>query len=65
MESAGLVMSSPDAGNTWSPPRRVAATAGASDYPLLAAGRGRIYLAWNTAREGLRLFDLARSESRP
>lgn len=64
-ESAVLVMSSPDAGNTWSPPRRVAATAGASDYPLLAAGRGRIYLAWNTAREGLRLFDLARSESRP
>lgn len=49
-------MSSADGGKSWSPPRRIAATAGASDHPLLVADGAQAYLSWNTAMEGLRLI---------
>lgn len=49
-------MSSADGGKSWSAPRRIAATAGASDHPLLIADATLPYLSWNTAKEGLRLI---------
>ncbi len=52
------VMVSPDRGASWGAPARHAASAGATDYPLLLTGRGRAWLAWNTADEGFRLFAL-------
>ncbi|MBZ0096899.1 MAG: glycoside hydrolase [Sulfuricella sp.] len=51
-------MSSADGGKSWSLPRRIAATAGASDHPLLIADGTQPYLSWNTAREGLRLIGM-------
>lgn len=52
-------MSSADGGKSWSLPRQVAATAGASDHPLLIADGAQPYLSWNTAKEGLRLIGAA------
>lgn len=49
-------MSSADGGKSWSAPRQIAATAGASDHPLLIADATLPYLSWNTAKEGLRLI---------
>lgn len=51
-------MSSADGGKSWSMPRRIAATAGASDHPLLIADGTQPYLSWNTAREGFRLIGM-------
>jgi hypothetical protein len=53
------VMISADDGVTWSTPRIVAATADASDQPLLVADRGRPYLSWLTKAEGYKLIDLS------
>jgi hypothetical protein len=52
-------MSSADGGKSWSLPRQIAATAGASDHPLLIADGAQPYLSWNTAKEGLRLIGVA------
>jgi hypothetical protein len=52
-------MSSSDGGKSWSSPRQIAATAGASDHPLLIADGVQPYLTWNTAKEGLRLIGVA------
>jgi hypothetical protein len=49
-------MSSSDGGKSWSPPRQIVATAGASDHPLLIADGTQAYLSWNTAKEGFRLI---------
>jgi hypothetical protein len=51
-------MSSADGGKLWSLPRQLAATAGASDHPLLIADGTQPYLSWNTAKEGLRLIGM-------
>ena len=53
------LMTSIDRGETWSMPRTAAITNGAADYPLLVAGQGKVWLAWNSVVEGLRLFDAA------
>lgn len=53
-------MSSADGGSSWSPPRQIAATAGASDHPLLIADGAQAYLSWSTAKEGLRLIRMER-----
>lgn len=50
------LMSSGDSGKSWSSPRQIAATAGASDHPLLIANGSEAYLSWNTAKEGFRLI---------
>lgn len=47
-------IASTDGGETWSAPRPLASTEGASDHPLLLA-HDEIYLAWHTGREGLRI----------
>ncbi len=51
------LMESADGGKSWGAPRKMAQTAGASDYPLLIEGGGKIYLSWNTAEEGYRLIE--------
>lgn len=53
------LMTSGDRGKSWLPPRQIAATAGASDHPLLIADGSEAYLSWNTAKEGLRLIGVA------
>lgn len=52
------LMTSHDAGRTWSKPRTVAATANASDHPLLVAHQTTAYLSWLTLKEGYRLIPL-------
>lgn len=51
-----------DRGASWSAPATRATSAGAADYPLLLAGRGQAWLAWNTADEGFRLLPLEESK---
>lgn len=62
--SSVMSMRSKDGGASWSSPRRVADTAEAADYPQLIARGKQAYLVWNTARVGLRLFDIS-SEVKP
>lgn len=52
-------MVSTDGGDSWSPPRKLAATAGASDHPLLVRDGEKTYLSWNTAKDGFRLIEIA------
>ncbi len=52
------VMTSHDRGEHWSKPATQATTAHAADYPQLLSGRGKAWLAWNSADEGLRLWPL-------
>jgi hypothetical protein len=51
-------MMSRDDGATWSAPKTVAATGGASDHPLLIGVGDRVFLSWLTHREGYRLLPL-------
>ncbi len=51
-------MASTDGGKSWSLPRQIATTAGASDHPLLVADGTQAYLSWNTAQEGFRLIGM-------
>lgn len=53
------LMRSEDGGKSWSSSRQIAATAGASDHPLLIANGSEVYLSWNTAKEGFRLIAVA------
>jgi len=53
-----MAMTSDTAGQQWSAPRRLAATTGASDHPLLIAEGDVAYLAWNTAKEGSQLIKI-------
>jgi hypothetical protein len=52
------MMASHDAGRTWSEPSVVAATADASDHPLLVADGARVFLSWMTRGDGYRLLAL-------
>jgi hypothetical protein len=56
-------MHSADDGVNWTYPQTVAQTMDASDHPQLAAHAGRVFLSWNTLRDGYRL--LALNERRP
>ena len=49
---------SDDDGATWSSPATVAATADASDHPLLVGDGHRTYLSWLTRADGYRLVPL-------
>lgn len=53
-------MHSNDGGRSWSAPRRLAATTGASDHPHLVANAGNAYLSWQTERDGLQLVAINR-----
>lgn len=50
-------IASSDSGKSWSSPREMASTMGASDHPLLVGNAGRVYLSWNTDKEGYRLIE--------
>ncbi|MEO1767249.1 sialidase family protein [Thiobacter aerophilum] len=51
-------MHSDDGGRSWSAPRSVAASSGASDHPLLVSAGHRVYLSWSTQLEGHRVIPL-------
>lgn len=51
-------MQSSDGGSTWSSPRRLATSGGASDHPLLIARQGKVYLSWQSEKEGLRILEI-------
>lgn len=53
-----MAMQSVDRGNAWSAPVALATSPGAADDPLLLAGRGAVWLVWNTASSGLRVVEL-------
>lgn len=50
------VMISRDGGATWSAPRKAASSADNSDHPFLVGDGRRVYLSWNTQKEGYRLI---------
>ncbi len=52
------LMTSRDAGKTWTAARSVAMTHDASDHPLLIANGATAYLSWMTLQEGYRLISL-------
>ena len=51
-------MISRDNGSIWSTPIVVAETADESDHPLLATNGRRVFLSWQTQREGYRFIPL-------
>lgn len=51
-------MYSDDGGKSWSDAKPIANTVDKSDYPHLLSKDGQIYLIWNTAKEGLKLFPM-------
>ncbi len=55
-------MISRDRGAHWSTAETQATTAHAADYPQLIRGQGKVWLAWNSADEGLRLWPLEASQ---
>ena len=57
--SAIYAIDSADNGASWSARRKLAATAGGSDHPLLIADKAQTYLSWNTVREGLLVIPVA------
>jgi len=48
------LMTSRDAGKTWSQPRAIASTADASDHPLLVSDGRKVFLSWMTKADGYR-----------
>jgi hypothetical protein len=58
-QSVVRLMASADGGKSWQAPRQAAATAGASDHPMLITDGDRPYLSWHTAKEGFRLIEVA------
>lgn len=54
-----MTMASDDGGRSWNEPRKLAETAGAADNPFLVADGRRVYLSWNTLRDGYRLIEMA------
>jgi hypothetical protein len=53
-----LTMRSADRGENWSAAHVVATSAAAADLPLFVAGAAKPLLAWSSALEGVRIFDL-------
>ncbi|MCR4303089.1 MAG: glycoside hydrolase [Gallionella sp.] len=59
-ESTGIFgMHSIDGGKSWSAPEKLASTSDVSDWPLLIGNNNRVYLSWNTRREGYRLIEIS------
>jgi hypothetical protein len=52
------VMMSRDGGSTWSTPVVAAETADESDHPLLATNGTRVFLSWQTRRDGYQFIPL-------
>lgn len=49
---------SADRGDTWSEARIMATTSGAADLPVFVANARQPLVVWNSAQEGIRLFDV-------
>jgi hypothetical protein len=61
-ENTGVwLMTSVNDGESWSEPREIAATADASDHPLLVTRGSQTLLSWLTRAEGFRLIPLGGS----
>lgn len=58
--SNAMVMTSRDRGQTWTAPLQAASTSGNSDHPLLVSDSEWVFLSWQTAGDGWRLFPVAR-----
>ncbi|OGT00568.1 MAG: hypothetical protein A3F73_14530 [Gallionellales bacterium RIFCSPLOWO2_12_FULL_59_22] len=56
--TAILGMDSADGGKSWHAPKKLAATADVSDWPMLIGENGRAFLSWNTGNEGYRLIEI-------
>lgn len=54
-----LVRRSADGGKTWSENRQIAFTNNGSDHPDWLTENSKVYAAWHTQSEGLRLFSVA------
>ena len=58
-ESTGIFgMHSIDGGKSWSAPEKLASTSDVSDWPLLIGNNNRVFLSWNTKREGYCLIEI-------
>jgi len=58
--STGILgMHSGDGGKSWTVPIRLAGTNDVADHPMLISDQGRVYLSWNTLREGYRLIEIS------
>lgn len=57
-KSTVYLMRSADGGANWTKAQPLAATADNSDHPLLIGDGSRVYLSWNTLREGFRLIEV-------
>jgi hypothetical protein len=57
--AAVMLIESADGGRTFGPPRELAVTAGASDYPFLLETPGGVLLSWFSAAEGHRVLAVA------
>ena len=55
--SINLIQSS-NGGELWSAPQKIAFTADTSDHPMLIGNGEKVYLSWNTVKEGYRLIAL-------
>ncbi len=53
------LMVSRDGGANWATPRKVASSADNSDHPFLIGDGQRVYLSWNTLKEGYRLIEVS------
>jgi hypothetical protein len=51
-----MTLRSTDRGQHWSAPGVIATTRGAADNPQLIAGRGGLWLIWNTADDGFKIL---------
>jgi hypothetical protein len=51
-------MQSSDSGESWTSPHTVLTTDGPSDHPLLVGNYQKLYLSWNTDRQGLQILPL-------
>lgn len=49
-------MQSQDGGKTWGSPRNLAESASSNNYPFLLKTGGRIFVSWNSIKEGYRLL---------
>lgn len=59
-----LVTQSDDGGRTWSHPRILASTSGASDHSFLLADGDAAYVSWETADGGFRLLPTSRGNGK-
>ncbi len=53
-----FVQQSQDGGETWLPPKMISSIASDADYPFLLTNKGKVFVSWNSKKEGYRLLPL-------